>query len=302
MQYDEIYLIDTWRILVREWKWFAGALLLVLAATFAFLHAAAPQWQATAWIQIGQVDTAPAGQDPKAEPLQRVLSRLQLESFQQDVLKRAGVAADSREAALYGKSMKLDPQPYAGPLVGLTLRAYSPQQAAQLANATVNELQAIHRMIEAEPLARAHARLDEVRRELQLDMAERDHLQQALATEGTGAGALLATVALSDKTGEIHNLQQAESELAVRLDANYTYDTSLMWPVAVSRGPVFPNHTMMWAVGLVFGLFLAVVAAIARNALRRAAAQRRAPATSVQPGGVQQSGVQPKQPVAALTE
>lgn len=293
MQYDEIYLIDTWRILVREWKWFAGVLLLVLAATFAFLHTAAPQWQASAWIQIGQVDTAPAGQDPKAEPLQRVLERLQLASFQRDVLKRAGIAADSHAAALYGKSMKLDPQPYAGPLIGMTLRAYSPQQATQLAEATVSELQAIHQAIEAEPLARAHARLDELRREVQLTTAVRDQLQQVTASANkSGNDVLLANMVLAGKTGELHTLQVIESELAERLSPNYTYGTSLMWPVAVSRGPVFPNHAVMWAAGLVFGLFLGVVAAIARNALRRATAPWRAPVTSVQP----------KQSVAALTD
>jgi hypothetical protein len=293
MHYDEIYLIDTWRILVREWKWFAGSLLLVLAATFAFLHTAAPQWAATAWIQVGQVDTAPPGQDPKAEPLQRVLARLQLGSFQQDVLERAGIAPDSRDAALYGKSMKLDPQPYAGPLIGLTLRAYSPQQAAQLADATVSELQAIHQRIDAEPLARAHARLDEVRQELQLAMAERGRLQQAVASGGkSDADTLMANMVLAGKTSEIHNLQLVESDLAERLSANYTYGTSLMWPVSVSGGPVFPNRTATWAAGLVFGLFLALVAAIARNALRRASTRRRAPA----------DGVQPKRPVAALTE
>jgi uncharacterized protein involved in exopolysaccharide biosynthesis len=293
MQYDEIYLIDTWRILLREWKWFAATLLLVLAATFAFLHAATPQWAATAWIQIGQVDTAPPGQDPKAEPLQRVLARLQLKAFQQDVLKRAGIAPHSRDAALYGKSMKLDPQPYAGPLIGLTLRAYSPQQAALLANATVGELQAIHQRIDAEPLARAQARLDEVRQELQLAMAERASLQHAAASAGkSDADTLTPNMVMSDKSGDIHNLQMVETDLAERLSANFTYGTALMWPVAVSDGPVFPNRMAMWAAGLVFGLFLAVVAAIARNALRRAAMQRRARSASVQP----------KRPVAALTE
>lgn len=284
MQYDEIYLIDTWRILVREWKWFVAVLLLVLAGTFAFLHAVRPQWEATAWIQIGQVDTAPYGQDPKAEPLQRVLTRLQLGSFQQDVLKSVGLAPGSPEAALYGKSMKLAPQPYAGPLIGLTLRAYSPQQAGQLANATVSELQSIHQSIEAEPLARAHARLDDMRKELQLARSDRDRLQQAAASAGkSGTDALLAALLLSGKNGEIHNLQQAESELADRLGANYTYATSLMWPVSVSGGPVFPNHRAMWAAGLVFGVFLATMAAIARNALRRASVHRRAAGKSVQP-------------------
>ncbi|HTV86713.1 MAG TPA: Wzz/FepE/Etk N-terminal domain-containing protein [Dyella sp.] len=292
MQYDEIYLIDTWRILVREWKWCVTALLLVLAVTFAFLHTISPQWEATAWIQIGQVDTAPPGQDPKAEPLQRVLTRLQLEAFQRGVLQRAGLVPRTREAALYRKSMKLEPQPYAGPLIKLTLRAYAPQQAAQLADATASELQAIHQAIEAEPLARAHARLDELRSELQTALADRDRLQQAVASAGkSGTDALTASLLLAGRNGEIHNLQQAQSELAERLSANYTYGTSLMWPVEVSGAPVFPNRIAVWAAGVVLGLFLAAMAAIARDALRRAAMARSA----------LRRGVQPNPPATALT-
>ena len=55
MEQDEIYLIDLWRIFTRGWMWFAGVLLLTLVCTYAFAHLVKRQWQATAWIQIGQV-------------------------------------------------------------------------------------------------------------------------------------------------------------------------------------------------------------------------------------------------------
>ncbi|RDS81939.1 Wzz/FepE/Etk N-terminal domain-containing protein [Dyella psychrodurans] len=299
MEHDEIYLIDTWRILVREWKWFAAPLLLVLAATFAFIHVARPQWEATAWIQIGQVGAVPPGQDPKAEPLQRVMERLQLLSFQNDVVKSVGLSPDARDAHLYRKSLKLEPLPYAGPLIKLTLRAYSPQQADQLATATMTQLQAIHRRIEAMPLARAHRHLDEVQKELQAALADRDRLQQAAAPGNQGdaggknaPGSVLASALLSSKNEEVHALQQAEGELADRLSAAYTYDTSLMWPVYVPDRQAFPNPVLMWAVGLVLGLLLGALAAIARNALRRAATTRHALGKSIQP----------KKPVHALTD
>lgn len=300
MEHNEIYLIDTWRILVREWKWFVALLLLVLAATFAFLHTARPQWEATAWVQIGQVGAAPPGQDPKAEPLQRVLERLQLVPFQEDVVKSVGLSPDTREAHLYRKSLKLEPLPYAGPLIKMTLRAYSPQQAGQLATATVAQLQTIHQHIEAVPLARAYARLDEVQKELKNALADRDRLQQAAAPSGNkddagsknAQGAVVASALLSSKNEEIHTLQQTKSDLADRLSATYTYDTSLMWPVYVPDRQAFPNPVLMWAVGLVFGLFLGTLAAIARNALRRAAIRK----------SVLDRSIQPKKPVPALTD
>ena len=34
MEQDEIYLIDMWRLLVRQWRWFVAILVLVLAAAW----------------------------------------------------------------------------------------------------------------------------------------------------------------------------------------------------------------------------------------------------------------------------
>ena len=73
MEQDEIYLIDLWRIFTRGWMWFVGVLLLTLACTYVFAHTVKRQWQATAWIQIGQVGQVMSGQDPKVEPLLRVM-------------------------------------------------------------------------------------------------------------------------------------------------------------------------------------------------------------------------------------
>lgn len=47
-QHDDIYLIDLWRILRREWRWALAALVVVLALTLAFTRLARPQWEATA--------------------------------------------------------------------------------------------------------------------------------------------------------------------------------------------------------------------------------------------------------------
>ncbi|EIL97486.1 hypothetical protein UUA_14829, partial [Rhodanobacter thiooxydans LCS2] len=85
------------------------------------------------WIQIAQVGSVPAGQDPKVEPLQRVTERLQLVPFQNQVLASAGYAKTTPVARLYRNSLKLEPMLYAGSLVKLTVRAYSPQQAGELA-------------------------------------------------------------------------------------------------------------------------------------------------------------------------
>lgn len=268
MQRDEIYLIDMWRLLRREWLWFLAVFAMVLLATVVFLSTVKPQWQASAWIQIGQVGAAPAGQDPKAEPLQRVLERLQLVPFQNQVLQSMGVAPKSPEAGLYRKSLKLEPLAYAGPLIKLSVRAHSAQRAQELAEGTVAQLQAIHRGLEAAQLKLAHQRLQQMEDDLRDVTAERDRLQQ-VANQGKDN---LAFVLMTGKNDQIRSLEQSRNELLARLSASYTYDTSLMWPVYVPEHPVFPNPLLIGGMGLVLGLFLGVLAAVASNAVRRRSA------------------------------
>jgi Uncharacterized protein involved in exopolysaccharide biosynthesis len=278
MQHDEIYLVDLWRICAREWMWFVLVLALTLASTYAFAHLAKRQWEATAWIQIGQVGQVPAGQDPKAEPLQRVTERLQLVPFQNEILQSAGYAPTSAVAGLYRKSLKLEPMLYAGSLVHLSVRAYSRQQAGELAAATVARLRLVHQQLEAAPLKSAHARLDETQADLQSALADRARLLQAGAAAGRSAaggsaaqGSLLADMLLARKNEEIRELRLAKSDLTERLDPTYTYETSMVWPVYVPEHQAFPNPALTWGIGLLLGIFLGVSASVARNTARRSA-------------------------------
>jgi len=270
MEQDEIYLIDLWRIFSREWKWFAAVLVVVLVCTFAFAHRAKNQWEATAWIQIGQVGQVPSGQDPKTESLARVIERLQMVPFENEVMNSLGFSPDSPEASLYRKSIKLDPLPYAGPLIRMTLRAYSPQQARQFALATVNQLHAIHHQLEATPLQLARARLDQIQADLRDAQVERDRLQQAVTPAGKGIqDPLLASVLLTSKNAEIRGLELARSDLVDRLSATYTYETSLLGSVYVPDRKASPNLVLIWGAGILLGAFLGGLVALARNVVRR---------------------------------
>lgn len=270
MQRDEVYVVDLWHILAREWAWFLAGLLAVLIAVFAFSHSARRQWEATAYIQIGQVP-ALAGTDPKVEPLARVLERLQLVPFQNHVLASIGIKDDAPEARLYRKSVKLDPLPYAGPLVKFSVRGWSPEQARQFAEATVAELQIVHQALMAKPLELTQARLNDVDADLKAAEAARNRLVQT-ATPGTAKDARdegAASMLLTATDAQIRELRQTRGDLSIRLTHNFTYQTSLMWPVYVPQGPAFPNLTLIWGIGILFGLSLGAFAAIVRNALRR---------------------------------
>ena len=276
MEHDEIYLTDLWRIFTREWAWFVAVLILTLAGTYAFAHLVQRQWEATAWIQIAQVGQVPSGQDPKVEPLLRVIERLQLVPFENEVLRGAGHAPESSVAKLYRKSLKLEPMPYAGPLIRLSVRAYSRQQASELATAAVARLHAIHQRLQEAPLRSARARLAQIEADLQTAEADQARYRRAAAAGGGGRAGdadvqnpMLASLLLANKNEEIRGLRQARSDLTERLGPVYTYATSMMWPVYVPERQAFPNPELTYGLGLLLAVFLGASAALARNAMRR---------------------------------
>jgi hypothetical protein len=269
MEHDEIYLIDLWRILRREWRWFVAVAVVVVAAAVFFAQTARPRWEATAWIRPGQLSPVPPGLDPRIEPFQRVIERMETHEFQDAVLHDLGLSPRSAEAHLYRGSFDLDPSPYAG-LLKLTLRGYSRQQAQRFVQVTFKHLQRLHEGLMAEPLELAQARLKQAEAQLRDATAERDRLRQALEESRERQDLMLASMVLSSSNQEVRQLQQTVSDLKARLTASYSYQTTLAWPIYVPDHPVYPNRVLIWGAGLVLGLGLGLVAAVARNAARRA--------------------------------
>ncbi|WAH62738.1 Wzz/FepE/Etk N-terminal domain-containing protein [Xanthomonas hortorum] len=271
-QHDDIYLIDLWRILRREWRWALAALVVVLGLTFAFTRLAKPQWEATAWIQVGEIGPTPAGRDPKVEPFQRVIDRMKTRLFQDAVLRKAGVSLNSRAAQLYRGSLKPDPDPYAN-LIGVTIRAESSAQARHLAMATVTELQTLHGQTNAVALELARTRLQGLNEDLRAALVNRTQLQQQVQAGQGGAAAtpaqVVAGVLLTDSNTTIRALKAERDDLIARLTTRYTYQTSLAWPLYVPDRQAFPNAITAWAAGLLAGAGLGVLAAVLRNAWRR---------------------------------
>ena len=278
MEQDEIYLIDLWRIFTRGWMWFVGVLILTLVCTYVFAHTVKRQWEATAWIRIGQVGQVPEGQDPKIEPLLRVIERLELVPFENEILQSAGYAYNSPVAKLYRKSLKLEPMPYAGPLIRLSVRAYSREQVSELATATVKQLGAVHQGPEAALLQAARVRLTQLEDDLRTVEADRARLQRAAAGSASGgAGSkdlqnpMLASLLLANKEEEIRSLRRGRIDLLERLGPTYTYQTSMMWPVYVPDKQAFPNPELTWGIGLLLGILLGAATAVVMVGKRRPA-------------------------------
>src|SRR3569623_3380804 len=269
MEHDEIYLIDLWRILRREWRWFVAVAVVVLAVAIFLAQAARPRWEATAWIRPGQLGPVPAGEDPRIEPFQRVIERMETHEFQDAVLHDLGLSPRSREGHLYRDSFDLQPSPYAG-LLKLTLRGYSPRRAQRFVQVTFERLHRLHEGLMAEPLELAQARLNQAQAQLREATVERDRLKLAMAGAQSRQDLMLASMVLSGSNQEVRNLQQSVSDLKARLTATYSYETTLAWPIYVPDHPVYPNRVLIWGAGLVLGFGLGLVAAVARNAARRA--------------------------------
>ena len=274
MEQDEVYLIDMWRILRRQRWWFLGVFALVLALVAGYLATAKRQWEVDAWIQIGQVGSVPTGQDPKVESLLRVMERLKTDAFKDEVIAGLGLPLKGPEARLYRASMKLDPQPYAN-LLHVTVRSYSPNDARQLALATVDHLHAIHVGIGSALVTAGRERLAEIDSELNTALADRERLRAELGnTHGEGA---LASFSLAGTDEGIRDLQQSRNDISTRLAGNYTFETTMPWPIHVSENPVAPMIPLVAGLGVLGGLFLGGLAAIAADARRRST---RAPSTS----------------------
>lgn len=275
MQHDEIYLVDLWRTLAREWRWFVTALAAVLMLAAAYAVLAPPRWEAQGWIQVGQVGFQPSGQDPRPEPFQRVVERLQTVVFQNAVIRSAGLASTSPEAALYRASLKVEPSPYAG-LIKLSVRASSPALARRFVQATVDQLRAVHGVLQATLLAQAHERLDRLQSEWRDAVVTRDDLQEAAqAPDGSKAPGMATTAGLllAGAQTQVRELSHDRDDLAARLGQNYTFATSMPWPIYQQDGPVSPNRTLIAGMGILGGVALGVFAAVASGARRRAMAQ-----------------------------
>lgn len=274
MERDEIYLLDLWHLFLRQWKWFALSVVVALGLAYLYSHSVRRQWEATAWVQLAQVGVTPGrdGEDLKVEPILRVMERLQYVPFQDQVLASQNVSPKSPEAHLYRKSMKLEPQPYAGPLVKMTVRGFSPEQARSLAEATVVMLRATQEPDVAQALSYARSRASQVETALQQARAERDRLSAVAGgadAKSVSPTQAMAAVLLASKAEEVRTLEASDNNLKARLGKGFTFDTSLAWPVYVPEGQVFPNVALTWGIALLLGLAVGAMLAVARESLRR---------------------------------
>jgi len=238
-----------------------------LAATFLV----SPKYEASATIQIGQVDKV------LLESAVNLEARMRDASFSSTVVDaHQGVFMNGSDnplvlvaeraklkGALVVKILK------GTELVGLTLTSSTPEDALAKAAAAVDSVQAVH-------TALYQTGVENIKRQIvvtesqvaslkaDVDVVIRNHKSgQGLNTYN----AVLDGFVVQDRANQMRILAQYKFNLETSLNPAITFNTKLLGKVFVSDGPVSPNVHLITLMALLLGFFLAVVVAFVRNAL-----------------------------------
>jgi uncharacterized protein involved in exopolysaccharide biosynthesis len=268
---DEISIRDLWLILWAQRYMVLAAPLLTAAIAAVLVMRVKPQWEATSIIQIGQVWQV-------ATPLEspsRTVERMKLPPFKVAVLSGLGVPAteDDPIGSLYSDSLKVKVIPNTD-LVELRLRAFSREDARRWAEATVKQLQSVHKKL-AEPLiARLTQQQTQVQQQIQRIRTEKERLlKNAELKSDIGPGnrfaeSVLLSNFLLQKDTELRAVELQHLALEEQLDPAKTYPTSLLDKVYVPAKRAYPKRTLTVVLAGAVGLFVGVLGAFLLNALR----------------------------------
>lgn len=284
-QENEIYLADIWAIINRYKKTILAVPIICSAVAYILLtFVIAPQWEASAVLQIGQIGPAEKAASvantvsqigqivpaEKAEPVANVIVRMQHPSFISGVMHQASFKPEEFSAvkALYAGSLKVT-QIKNTELLELKLRGYSPDTAKILAANTVSYLQKIHGDLISKGVARIEKQIQFTDEEIQSLKQEMNALDKQLMgkRDWNSYNATLATAALQEKTNHLRELTQRKRSLDEQLNPAVTFVTKLFTDISVSEGPVAPKKSFVIGMASLLGLFGGVFIAFAHNAL-----------------------------------
>lgn len=242
-----------------------------LALALAFILPA--EWEAGALIRVGQfVKTGQAGETVIViEPPLQVVDRIKNKSFQNDVLRRLGVATDDddRKAREFRTTLRVKLEK--SELISLTLKGRSPDEAKQNMGAVISELKRIHLGMSAPIISLWQKELASIELELSHVNTEAERLAKSLASQsdslndGNFSQAALLSNVLIAREGALRSFRDRKHLLEEQLSPERTFVTDLLGRIEVSTKPVFPKKPVFVVIGLVIGLFLVVFVSIMRS-------------------------------------
>ena len=259
---DEISIKDIIDFLSEFWKQIVAVGVIGILGALGFVFVVPSQYEATAQIRMAQIDagntTNPLGvnlEDPNT-----LMARLKLPSaYSPDEIKACALA----DAKSPGESMvglaKVSAVKGAASIIELKIRLESREQA-------VNCAQAIYEGIR-ESQAQIMKPYIEEAKTLLLKYQVRLQEAQSLIARADKSGSALSAAYLANRD-ELKFLSDETIRLNAIITSGDTRYAKLVSPIYASDAPVYPKKKLSLVIGLLAGLFLGLLLALARKAWR----------------------------------
>jgi len=258
---QEISLLDILRFLKGAWKTIAIAGTLGLAGAGAYLLMTPNEYEAVANIAMARipVDKNPLGANIE-EPV-ALINRMSVpSSFDASVIQACDLQESSNLPAQLTKAIKLSIPKGVANVVELKVTRSSPELAQACADAVYQTIAKSQTQI-MDPIAQAtSARLAKVEERLAQDKALIGKAEQPKSAVSPTYFAILS---------EIRNLEDEREKLATAVNASGMQTTNLQLSIYLANKPVFPKKPLSLLVGLMGGLFLGGLIALARQMIAK---------------------------------
>jgi capsular polysaccharide biosynthesis protein len=269
-QDDELSLRHLYLVLKR----YSRSLLItpIVLALGAFLVSSfliSPKYEASATIQIGQVNKIILQSAPT------YLARIRNQSFVSDVIdahKSVFMSGSNDPLVLVAERAKLKSSLEAKSLKGidvvtLTLTSSSREGALTKVSAVLATLQDEHTVLFQSGVDSIKRQINSIDREIDKLKAGMNIRHPMNVQEQNIYDAALDGFKRQDNNNQIFILTQNKFHHEASLNPLITFNTKLLGSVSVSDRPVSPNVPLITFIALLFGFFLAVVMIFVRNEL-----------------------------------
>jgi LPS O-antigen subunit length determinant protein (WzzB/FepE family) len=257
---DEISLLDILRFLKSAYKAIAIFGLAGLALSIAYLAITPKQYEASVQIAMAQIGAANNNISPLGVNIEEpalLISRLSSPtSFTPEVIAACGLQEQANAGASLSKSIKLTPAKGVAGVVELKTFGETPQSAQECARGVFDLIKITQSQIVAPYIEEAKIKLAD----------DEDRLQKAreMVAKSDKSGAAMGASYLSTRD-EIRYLLDEITALKNVVTSNQNRATRMVAPIYASDVPIAPKKRMVLAAGLLGGLFLGLLIALARQ-------------------------------------
>jgi len=254
----------------RYWKrillvTIAGGAIGIVAATFL-----PKQWEASADLQVGQIQFSADGGPTLVEPLAQVVARVQNRAFVDDVVQAMHWETDDGfmgRATLVRRSLSAKPLP-ATQLVAMTVRGYSRNDAMATLTQVESQLIAAHARTVDSALGQIKSQLAEVNQVLASRQSAVNRMEQKItggggSTQSAPDALVIGSIALSKLSSE--DLLKLKLSLEQQASPERTFNSKNLTRITSLRQAVFPRRSLFAAAGLVVGLLLGLGLALLKE-------------------------------------